>query len=231
MFLRNVVVEYLRARPRKDFINNTWDIIFIDIANLENLTVWTGWLLSTGFMVKYHFDGLVQDCSNSIANALELLQSCTEPSVYSQMPTQLGNHSSPILPSSVRFWCCVGTKRGEFIKPNSHDPSYTTTWKYIRHNNYISPISELNQLMYPPQICPSGGHYRAYYKSSTSTLLFKSIRIRLANQSDWKTYCPQLFNWLVGIQISDNVPENYRQKCLRGNIPHLVKHYRSSEPI
>ena len=27
------------------------------------------------------FDGLVQDCSNSIANALELLQSCTKPSI------------------------------------------------------------------------------------------------------------------------------------------------------
>ena len=26
-------------------------------------------------------DGLVQDCSNSIANALELLQCCTKPSV------------------------------------------------------------------------------------------------------------------------------------------------------
>ena len=26
-----------------------------------------------------HFEGLVQDCSNSIANALELLQSCTKP--------------------------------------------------------------------------------------------------------------------------------------------------------
>ena len=25
---------------------------------------------------KYDIDGLVQDCSNSIANALELLQSC-----------------------------------------------------------------------------------------------------------------------------------------------------------
>ena len=28
-----------------------------------------------------HFDGLVQDCSNSIANALESLQSCIKPSV------------------------------------------------------------------------------------------------------------------------------------------------------
>ena len=29
-----------------------------------------------------HIDGLVQDCSNSIVNALELLQSCTMPSIY-----------------------------------------------------------------------------------------------------------------------------------------------------
>ena len=28
-----------------------------------------------------HIDGLVQDCSNSIANALELLQSCAKPSI------------------------------------------------------------------------------------------------------------------------------------------------------
>ena len=28
-----------------------------------------------------YIDGLVQDCSNSIANALELLQACTEPSI------------------------------------------------------------------------------------------------------------------------------------------------------
>ena len=29
-----------------------------------------------------YIDGLVQDYSNSIANALELLQSCTKPSVF-----------------------------------------------------------------------------------------------------------------------------------------------------
>ena len=29
-----------------------------------------------------HIDGLVQDCSNSIATALELLQSCTQPLIY-----------------------------------------------------------------------------------------------------------------------------------------------------
>ena len=32
-------------------------------------------------MKDYHIYGLVQDCSNSSANALELLQSCTKPSL------------------------------------------------------------------------------------------------------------------------------------------------------
>ena len=32
---------------------------------------------------RLHIDGLVQDCSNSSALALELLQSCTKPSIYS----------------------------------------------------------------------------------------------------------------------------------------------------
>ena len=32
-----------------------------------------------------HIDGLVQDCSNSIANALELLQSCTKLSIYASL--------------------------------------------------------------------------------------------------------------------------------------------------
>ena len=34
------------------------------------------------FWENTHIDGLVQDCSNSIANALKLLQSCTKPLIY-----------------------------------------------------------------------------------------------------------------------------------------------------
>ena len=32
-------------------------------------------------IVSPYLDGLVLDCSNCIANALELLQSCTKPSI------------------------------------------------------------------------------------------------------------------------------------------------------
>ena len=38
-------------------------------------------VLMLTFFLTYNIDGLVQDCSNSIANTLELLQSCTKPSI------------------------------------------------------------------------------------------------------------------------------------------------------
>ena len=34
------------------------------------------------FPAAFHIDGLVQDCSNSSALAMELLQSCTKPSIF-----------------------------------------------------------------------------------------------------------------------------------------------------
>ena len=43
--------------------------------------------LSEAMMVSLsmHINGLVQDCSISIANALEILQSCTKPSIYESL--------------------------------------------------------------------------------------------------------------------------------------------------
>ena len=38
--------------------------------------------LNGGHDWSHEIDGLVQDCSNSIATALELLQSCTKPSKW-----------------------------------------------------------------------------------------------------------------------------------------------------
>ena len=46
------------------------------------------------FHYKEKIDGLVQDCSNSIANALELLQSCTKPSVMGLRQSYLYNGNS-----------------------------------------------------------------------------------------------------------------------------------------
>ena len=33
----------------------------------------------------FYLDGLVQDCSNTVDNALELLQSCTKPSISTDL--------------------------------------------------------------------------------------------------------------------------------------------------
>ena len=45
----------------------------------QSWRIWDKWLYM--LLGAYHIDDLVQDCSNSIANALELLQSCPKPSI------------------------------------------------------------------------------------------------------------------------------------------------------
>ena len=52
-----------------------------DVTVMHFRTIWS--LLSLLALHHNHFDGLAQDCSNSIANALELLKSCTKPSICS----------------------------------------------------------------------------------------------------------------------------------------------------
>ena len=52
-----------------------------DVTFVARMTTF-GAASDENFVKWQHFDGLVQDCSKSIARALELLQSCTKPSIY-----------------------------------------------------------------------------------------------------------------------------------------------------
>ena len=53
----------------------------------------------------FHIDHLVQDCSNSSADALELLQSCTKPSIYNQELILRWNFTSIGIPIiKIRQW-------------------------------------------------------------------------------------------------------------------------------
>ena len=52
---------------------------------------------------QWQINGLVQDCSNSIANALELLQSCTKP-----WKCRMSNLRSQNTPHSSLFWVSYG---------------------------------------------------------------------------------------------------------------------------
>ena len=45
----------------------------------------------------YNIDGLVQDCRNTIANALELLRSSTKPSTYSPLPCKTAQRNATSL--------------------------------------------------------------------------------------------------------------------------------------
>ena len=50
----------------------------------------------------YYIDVLMQDCSNPIANALELLQSCTKPYIYQpNIYIYLGWFDNVLLPYAI----------------------------------------------------------------------------------------------------------------------------------
>ena len=58
-------------------VNNTYTI---RVMCYLNTIKHSGLSTVSDIMMHYYIDGLVQDCSNSIANALELLQSCIKSS-------------------------------------------------------------------------------------------------------------------------------------------------------
>ena len=71
----------------------------IDAASLTPVYIGIPFLpMKMCFLFQYSIDGLVQDCSNSIANALALLQSCTEPSIYNP---QLKKYILPDFPANA----------------------------------------------------------------------------------------------------------------------------------
>ena len=53
-----------------------------EIYILSSISLFNEDDMSCHITVVDDIDGLVQDCSNSTANALELMQSCTKPSIY-----------------------------------------------------------------------------------------------------------------------------------------------------
>ena len=83
-----MLYQFIQSTPNNILIIFPWGLdtdAFGDIKDCEIDTwiyhshVLTHW----GLMI--HISGLVQDCSISIANALEILQSCTNPSIYASV--------------------------------------------------------------------------------------------------------------------------------------------------
>ena len=54
------------------------EVSIVDVLQKLDHTIW--WFFVSCFLELEYINGFLQDCSNSIANALELLQYCTKPS-------------------------------------------------------------------------------------------------------------------------------------------------------
>ena len=94
----SIVIDKLRIR--NDLIRDKWHQehekthqILYQLRNCDiSIAMFWGYHNLTKQITKCFIDGLVQDCSNCIADALELQQSCTKPSIY--VGSELGHHSA-----------------------------------------------------------------------------------------------------------------------------------------
>ena len=60
-----------------------WLLMLFSVkAQIRVITGYWNWRWSSSLNISMSLDGLVQNYGNSIANALELLQSCTKPLIY-----------------------------------------------------------------------------------------------------------------------------------------------------
>ena len=82
-------------------------------------------LFSTARYRLSYIDGLVQDCNISIANALEMLQSCTKPSTYNKEKSPYHLHSDLSSPEMRHFSLVWQTHRHRAPRQHCfHSPRY-----------------------------------------------------------------------------------------------------------
>ena len=127
-----------------------------------------------------YFNGLVQDCSNSIANALELLQSCTKPMICSNDADRLmlhtlrpnGTCTDDFLKNLHKRRPIVhplGRDMVSFVDPNSDSYStisWTTLW---RHQTVYKSVNSV--MIIPPRNIVVRGVYWFYLVRSSVRLL------------------------------------------------------------
>ena len=87
-----------------------------------------------------HIDGLVQDCSISIANALEILQSCTKPSIYAS-----SGLDELTWITHIRRWYFTGTDCRKTTTANSWD--VVCTWPHIIRRAHTR-VTKNNMILY-----------------------------------------------------------------------------------
>ena len=80
-------------------------------------------------VLALHIDGLVQDCSNSIAGALELLLACTKPSIWSLQASNVYYNTKTL-----------NLKYHKISFVNTYLRSWSITlWFYTRRDNVAVP--------------------------------------------------------------------------------------------
>ena len=83
--------------------------------------------------IRKDIDSLVQDCSNSIANALELLQFCTKPSISSIVVSPMPAYG-PVMP---------GARKSAVTDMTNTVVAKFGTWRVEMHRSNASSLKAI----------------------------------------------------------------------------------------
>ena len=91
-----------------------------------------------------HIDGLVQDCSHSSVQVMELLQYCTEPLIYSILDEVEHSYNATPVKLAAKSFALIGTGNIKIIFLPYYLGSILLTWvsNYIHHKVW-------NEIAYP----------------------------------------------------------------------------------
>ena len=144
--------------------------------------------LCLSHVIAIHFDGLVQDCSISIANALEILQSCTKPSIY-----RLSAHRFLLLVPELQMSC-----------------RHLTTWwcQQMKTFSSLLALCEGNLLV------TSGFPSQRLVTQSVFFFIWTNVGVNKRDASDLRRHQAH-YDVMVMTWLSARIEQ---QQCLPGNI-------------
>ena len=130
-------------------------IVIATHVGIRNTQSFNGWLLQVFHLLWSYFNGLVQERRNSIANALELCLSCTNPLIYQSVMPPCWCHNSrnrhdfttPGPPSLFRVWSQLLVLYADTAKTFGLLPD-RRTGKHVENSGFTGPPTVLQALIF-----------------------------------------------------------------------------------
>ena len=134
-----------------------------------------------------HIDGLVPDCSISIAKTLELLQSCIKPSIYASLGLNELTRLSPP-------YC---TKRLHYT-PRFNEVERGVYWYHLVRLSVCPSVDRIMSALYLQQYSSDPFHICTSYQATSESVSHVMPVLKFKNLKFWRIFIPPASRKLIG---------------------------------